>query len=160
MALSSGQLIGELTNEFSSLSSSSSQGAIKLVSPFNTYISSIQNVGGGAFISFTGFSTLLSNVTDIFENKYSSGQVVGQLIATEFDNAIKTIQTVYQTAPPNTAGIGIFINDCIDIFSTLSPSSSQFAQNIGQAIHSFCTTTIITGIIPGTPPLPFSGPAS
>jgi hypothetical protein len=39
-----------------------------------------------------------------------------------------------------------------------SPSATVFISGFTTAVHGYCMSSIITGMIPGTPPVPFSGP--
>ena len=48
----------------------------------------------------------------------------------------------------------------IDLFSTPNPSATLFANKLARALNTFTSSAIITGVIPGTPPVPFTGPPS
>ena len=50
------------------------------------------------------------------------------------------------------------IPEMIDLFSTPKPSATIFATKFGTALNNFTSAAVIIGVVPGVPPVPFSGP--
>jgi hypothetical protein len=45
-----------------------------------------------------------------------------------------------------------------DILSSPKGVASLFATALGRALNTYTASAVVIGIIPGTPPVPFSGP--
>lgn len=155
-SLQENTLINNLSNDFSEFNQSPLIAGNKIATSFNSYISTVQNVGGGGFISLSGFSTLRKDLQDVFTEQYPSGTIVGSLVATAFLNCLTTLLTLYQQGPPSVT-YSAFSTQLQTIFSDYPQSPRIFAQNFGREIHTLCSTAIISGTIPGTPPVPFTG---
>lgn len=148
------KLINQLSQDFSGFHNTPLEAGSNIALAFNDYISTIQNSGGGSFISMSGFSTLRLNLGDIFSQQYPNGITVGNYIAVEFINCLNTLLTTYQTGPP-VITYSAFNTQLQTIFSDYPNNGAIFAQNLGNEIHSLCSTMTISGTAPG--PTPFTG---
>ena len=48
----------------------------------------------------------------------------------------------------------------IQLFSGPQPAGIAFAKELSNILDSWTKTWVVSGLIPGTPPVPFSGPLS
>ena len=48
----------------------------------------------------------------------------------------------------------------IQLFSGPQPTSMQFAKELAGILDTWTKTWVVSGLIPGAPPVPFSGPLS
>ena len=87
--------------------------------------------------------------------------VSGAMFAMNLTQAINTawgsIQTQFQTGPI-VANPGTLQASLVQTLSVPNPSAQIFILGLMNAVHTYCSTSIITGVIPGSPPVPFTGP--
>ena len=105
--------------------------------------------------------TLQSELIGIYE-KGPAGNPAPPLVA------IKTATAYLNFVTPGVnAGAGSTIampgsialgSDLTDLLSAPSPSASLFATKFATALNTYTSSATVIGIIPGTPPIPFSGP--
>ena len=125
---------------------------------YNTYCSTIMNMGGGAFSGMPGVGALGSELGNILSTVSPAGALTAQKMAKAFNDCLSTLLSVFQTTIVTAPGFATLIPELIDLFSTPKPSATIFATKFGTALNNFTSTAIITGVIPGVPPVPFSGP--
>lgn len=157
MALVVGSMLSSLANLYGSINPSPYMVGAETVNAFQGYISGAQNVAGG---SFTGIQigSLRSTIGSAFAARYPSGSIAGVEIAKEFINALLSLTTVYQTGPPAPVGAGGFISDMSSLFAKINPSGQIFGIEMAKSIHQLCSTAIVNGVVPGSPPTYFTGP--
>ena len=80
--------------------------------------------------------------------------------AKAFNNCLMTYMSVYQTTIVTAAGLPGLINDFIEIGSAPQASPVKFAQGFAKALDVYTKQAVVIGIIPGSPPIPFTGPIS
>ena len=115
-------------------------------------------MGNGSFAGMPGISGLRSELTNIFARRQSSKVAIANQISQSFDNCMKTLNTVYQTGPVNTVSFSAFRAQNINLFNTFQNSGVQFGQKLANNIDQYVKSSVIQGVIPGSPPIPFSGP--
>ena len=161
MALQKSMLESQLVSGFSTHNDSAMQAATKIANAFDAYIKGIQNLGGGTFSSMAGISLLNSQLNNIFLQQLQSGAQIGDKIATAFNQCMSTLNTIYQTAPPITStSFAGFKSQMMILFQGHQNSGAQFARKLATHIHTFVSTSQIQGVVPGSPPVPFTGPPS
>ena len=124
------------------------------------YISAGMNMGGFPFSAMPGVSQLGSALGDILDKSSPSGTLTAQSMATEFDSCLQTFMSVNQTTIVTTAGLPGLISELVDLLSKNNPSATSFCQGFATAVNNHAMAAIVSGIIPGTPPIPFAGPIS
>ena len=127
---------------------------------YMNYVSMGMNTGGFPFSAMPGVSGLGSALGDILDKESPSGALTAQKIAKEFDSCLATFMSVNQTAIVTTAGLGGLISELIDLLSKANPSATMFCQGLATAVNNHAMSAIVSGIIPGSPPIPFTGPIS
>ena len=124
------------------------------------YISAGMNVGGVPFAAMPGTASLGSALGDILDKTSPSGALTAQKMAKEFDSCLQTFMSVNQTAIVTTAGLPVLISELVDLLGKSNPSATMFCQGLATAVNNHAMAAIVSGIIPGVPPVPFIGPIS
>ena len=134
---------------------------IDISKAYMNYISVGMNTGGFPFSAMPGTSALGSALGDILDKEEKSGAVTAQNMAKEFDSCLQTFLSVNQTTIITTAGLGPLISELIDLLGkTNQASATLFCQGFATAVNNHAMAAIVSGMIPGTPPIPFTGPIS
>ena len=127
---------------------------------YMNYCSAGMNVGGFPFSAMPGTSALGSALGDILDKEEKSGALTAQNMAREFDSCLQTFMSVNQTTIITTAGLGPLISGLVDLLSKANPSATIFCQGFATAVNNHAMAAIVSGLIPGAPPVPFTGPIS
>ena len=133
---------------------------IDISKAYMNYISAGLNAGGFPFSAMPGTSALGSALGDILDKESPSGAVTAQKMAKEFDSCLATFLSVNQTTIITTAGLGGLISELIDLLSKNNASATLFCQGFATAVNNHAMAAIVSGLIPGAPPVPFTGPIS
>lgn len=158
MALVFNNLKSQLMNRFASFNNSPNVAANHITNSFDMYIQGIMNMGNGTYAGMPGISSLRVQLTDILARRQASKVSIANQISQAFDNCLKTLNTVYQTKPVETLGFSGFKSQNINLFNSFQNSGSEFGQKLAQNIDQYVKSSMITGVIPGSPSIPFSGP--
>ena len=119
------------------------------------YLSMSMNGGGFPFTTVMN-EPFGMNMGQIFEGKLPVGVTIGQAIGTELMNMAQTYMSGQQIGPPVTAPT--HIPQLMQLFNAYAPSPMDFGRHLGGIISDWIGTWVVSGLIPGTPPVPFSGP--
>ena len=119
------------------------------------YLSMSMNGGGFPFTTVMN-EPFGMNMGQIFEGKLPVGVTIGQAIGTELMNMAQTYMSGQQIGPPVTAPT--HIPQLMQLFNAYAPSPMDFGRQLGGIISDWIGTWVVSGLIPGTPPVPFSGP--
>ena len=125
---------------------------------YMNYISAGMNVGGFPFAAMPGTPALGSALGDILDTTSPSGALTAQKMAREFDSCLETFMSVHQTTIVTTAGLPGLISELVDLLSKANASATLFCQGLATAVNNHAIEAIVSGIIPGAPPVPFTGP--
>ncbi len=121
------------------------------------YLSMSLNAGGFPFTTVMN-EPFGINIGQIFESKLPVGVTIGQAIGTELMSMAQTYMSGQQIGPPVTPPT--HIPALMQLFSAQPPSGMKFGQDLGGVIADWVGTWVVSGLIPGSPPIPFSGPLS
>ena len=127
---------------------------------YMNYISAGMNVGGFPFSAMPGVSGLGSALGDILDKTSKTHATTAQNMAREFDTCLQTFLSVNQTTIITTAGLGGLISEFVDLLSKSNASATKFCQGFATAVNNHAMAAIVSGLIPGAPPVPFTGPIS
>ena len=119
------------------------------------YLSMSMNSGGFPFTTVMN-EPFGMNMGQIFEGKLPVGVTIGQAIGTELMNMAQTYMSGQQIGPPVT--VPTHIPQLMQLFNAYAPSPMDFGRQLGGIISDWIGTWVVSGLIPGTPPVPFSGP--
>ena len=127
---------------------------------YMNYCSMGMNMGGFPFSAMPGTSALGSALGDILDKEEKSSAITAQNMAKEFDSCLQTFLSVNQTTIVTTAGLPGLISELVDLLSKANPSATMFCQGFATAVNNHAMAAIVSGLIPGAPPVPFTGPIS
>ena len=127
---------------------------------YMNYISAGMNAGGFPFSAMPGTSALGSALGDILDKESPSSALTAQKMAKEFDSCLQTFLSVNQTTIITTAGLGGLISELMDLLGKANPSATVFCQGLATAVNNHAMAAMVSGMIPGAPPVPFTGPIS
>lgn len=163
MPLISGSLQGELIGVYEKGPSGNPSGQLvgmKTAQAYFNYVSAGINAGGGSFTAMPGSSTLGQDLGAIYSSMNPAGAITAQKMARAFDSCLSTFISVYQTSIVTAPGLGGLISGLVDVFSAPNPSATMFVQKLTRVLHTYTSSAIVIGVIPGTPPFPFTGSIS
>ena len=127
---------------------------------YMNYCSAGMNAAGFPFSAMPGVSALGSALGDILDKESPSSALTAQKMAKEFDSCLATFMSVNQISIVTTAGLGPLISELVDLLGKANASASLFCQGLATAVNNHAMAAIVSGMIPGTPPIPFTGPIS
>ena len=148
----------ELVSIFGTTNKAGTNVGENLARAFMNYAMGVQNAGGGTFLGMGGFVGMQTELRAIYGVPNAVGTKAGQDIARAIHNGWFSVQTLFQTIM--VPELPSFITTMGTIFSTPNQQGSKFAMDVAGAIDLYCKKTVITGVVPGTPPLLFSSPAT
>ena len=125
-----------------------------------TFVTPAIDAGGSPFSAMRGKDALEKDLISILSKANPSSAMTAQKMATAFVNCLLTFKTVWQTVINTNPGARLFSQDLTDLLSKPQPTATAFAMKFGSAIGNFTGLAIVTGIIPGSPPVPYTGPLS
>ena len=133
---------------------------IDISKAYMNYCSAGMNVGGFPFSAMPGTSALGSALGDILDKEEKSGALTAQNMAREFDSCLQTFLSVNQTTIVTSAGLGPLTSELSDLLGKENASATLFCQGFATAVNNHAMAAIVSGLIPGAPPVPFTGPIS
>ena len=133
---------------------------LDIAKAYMNFCSTGMNAGAGSFTAMPGASALGQELGDIYNSTSPAGAITGQKMAKAFNNCLGTFISVHQTTIVTAAGLGGLIAGLIDIFSSPNLSATLFANKLAKELNTFTLSAQVIGVIPGTPPVPFTGPIS
>ena len=127
---------------------------------YMTYMQNAQNAMGLPFTGMAGASALGTELGNIYSAKSLSGDATARKLADAFDKCIATLLTQHQTTIVSAAFKPLAYTYFNIYLNKPARSASEYAKNIAMALHLATTAPAIQviGVVPGTPPVPFSGP--
>ena len=94
----------------------------------------------------------------VFAQQLPVGAAIGSQIATQLSTMALTFLSGQQIGPPVTAPT--HLPGLIKLFSGPQPTGMNFAKEIADILDTWAKTWVVSGLIPGAPPIPFTGPLS
>ena len=157
MALIRSMLQNELGMHFAKNPLSGIPQGQNIAKSFKNYLSSAQNMGGFPF------STVMTEpfgiqMGQIFEGKLPVGVSIAQALASQLSSMALTFLSGQQIGPPVTPPT--HLPQLMILFNAYAPSPMDFGRSLGGLMDDWTKTWVVSGLIPGTPPVPFSGPLS
>ena len=122
------------------------------------YVSAGVDSGGSSFAAMPGKDTLGQKLGGIYGKEYTSGLLHAQDMAKEFDACLQTFKTAWQTVIVTTAGTMPLFSGLNGIFSSPNSDKAMFARKFGMELANFTMMAMVSGLIPGSPPVPYTGP--
>ncbi len=124
---------------------------------FKNYLSMSMNAGGQPFTTVMP-EPFGVNIGQIFQGKLPVGMTIGQAIGAQLSSMSLTYMSTFQIGPP--VAPPSHLPQLGRLFNAYAPSPMDFGQALGGILDDWVKTWVVSGMLPGTPPVPFSGPIS
>ena len=131
---------------------------LDIAKAFNNFCSMGMNAGAGSATAMPGFSGLGSDLGNILSGVSPAPALTAMKMATAFNTCMSTFLSVYQTSIVTAPGLGALQSGLGQLLGSPNPSASLFAQGLSTQLNTYVLSCIVIGMIPGTPPVPFTGP--
>ena len=157
MALVKATMAAELAGYFATHAPDPMKPGKDIAKAFKNYLMMGMNAGGFP----------ASNVVDagagagigaVFAQQLPVGAAIGSQIATQLSTMALTFLSGQQIGPPVAAPT--HMPGLIKLFSGPQPSPMNFAKELADILDTWTKTWVVSGLIPGAPPVPFTGPLS
>ena len=157
MALVKSALSGQLMVRFASFAADPMKPGKDIAKSYSIYLKAAQNAGGFPTSNVVDTPTGMT-IGGIFTQQLPVGASIGSQIATALTTMALTYMSGQQIGPPAVAPS--HTGPLIQLFSGPQPSSVQFAKELAGILDTWTKTWVVSGLIPASPPIPFSGPLS
>ncbi len=134
--------------------------AMNIAKAYLNYCSVGMNTGGFPFSAMPGAQILGQELDSVMSKTSPSGSITAMDIAKAFDKCLATFMSANQTTIVTAPGLPILNTELVDLFSSPKPSAIIFAQGYAKALNNYTAAAIVSGFIPASPPIPFTGPIS
>ena len=157
MALVKALLNANLSSKFAAHAADPMQPGKDIAQCFKDYLMMAQNAGGFPASNVVD-SAAGVGIGGVFAQQLPVGATIGTQIATQLTTMASTFLSGQQIGPPVVAPS--HTPQLIQLFSGPQPSSFSFAKELANILDTWTKTWVVSGMIPGAPPVPFSGPLS
>jgi len=157
MALVKATMMMELSGTFASTNPDPMKPGKDIAKAFKNYLQGGMNAGGFPTSNVIDAPTGMA-IGGVFAQKLPVGAAIGSQIATALTTMALTYLSGQQIGPPvappsHTPGL-------IQLFSGPKNTGMDFAKELAGILDDWTKTWVVSGLIPGAPPVPFSGPLS
>ena len=157
MALVKATLQGELIATFGGHSPDPMKPGKDIAKAFKNYLMMGQNAGGFPAANVVDAPAGLT-IGGVYASMLPSGAAVGTQIASALTTMAATFLSANQLGPP--AVSPSHTPELIQLYSGHQPSGVSFSKELANILDTWTKTWVVSGLIPGAPPVPFSGPLS
>ena len=157
MALVKAVMMMELAGTFASTNPDPMKPGKDIAKAFKNYLKMGMNAGGFPTSNVVDAPTGMT-IGGVFAQQLPVGAAIGSQIATALTTMSLTYLSGQQIGPPvappsHTPGL-------IQLFSGPKNTGMEFAKELSGILDDWTKTWVVSGLIPGAPPVPFSGPLS
>ena len=157
MALVKATMMMELAGVFSVWSPAALSPGQKIATAFKNYLMMGMNAGGFPSANVVDAPTGIG-IGQVFAQQLPVGAAIGSQIATQLTTMALTFLSGQQIGPPVVAPT--HTPQLIQLFSGPQPAGMAFAKELAGILDTWTKTWVVSGLIPGAPPVPFTGPLS
>ena len=157
MALVKATLFSELMATYAGFNSDPIKPGKDLAKAFKNYLQMGQNAGGFTTTNVIDAPTGMT-IGQIYASQLPSGAAVGTQIAAALTSMAATYQSQFQIGPP--AVTPSHTPELVQLYSGYQDSGLSFSKELSNILDTWTKTWVVSGLIPGAPPVPFSGPLS
>ena len=157
MALVKAVLFAELMGTFSTHSPDPMKPGKDIAKAFKNYLMMGQNAGGFPASNVIDAPTGMQ-IGQTFASQLPAGAAIGGQIASALTSMATTFLSGQQIGPP--VVVPSHISPLIQLFSAHQASGMSFSKELAGILDDWTKTWTVSGLIPGAPPVPFSGPLS
>ena len=157
MALVKATLMMELAGYFAGPAPDPMKPGKDIAKAFKNYLMMGMNAGGFPASNVVDAPTGMG-IGAVFAQQLLVGPAIGSQIATQLTTMALTFLSGQQIGPPIAAPS--HTPQLIQLFSGPQPSGMNLAKELSGILDTWTKTWVVSGLIPGAPPVPFSGPLS
>ena len=157
MALIKATLMMELAGYFAAPAPDPMKPGKDIAKAFKNYLQGGMNAGGFPTSNVVDVPTGMT-IGGVFAQQLPVGAAIGSQIATALTTMALTYMSGQQIGPPVTAPS--HTPQLIQLFSGPQPAGMAFAKELAGILDTWTKTWVVSGLIPGAPPVPFTGPLS
>ena len=157
MALVKAVMMMELAGTFASTNPDPMKPGKDIAKAFANYLKMGMNAGGFPTSNVVDAPTGMT-IGGVFAQQLPVGAAIGSQIATALTTMALTYMSGQQIGPPVTAPS--HTPQLIQLFSGPQPAGMAFAKELSGILDTWTKTWVVSGLIPGAPPVPFTGPLS
>jgi len=157
MALVKATLFSELMGTFGAHSADPMKPGKDIAKAFANYLKMGQNAGGFPTTNVIDTPAGMT-IGQAFASQLPAGAAIGSQIASALTSMAATYLSTNQIGPP--AVSPSHTSPLIQLFSSPQPSGMNFSKELADILDAWTKTWVVSGLIPGAPPIPFSGPLS
>ena len=157
MALIKATLFSELLQTFSAHSPDPMKPGKDIAKSFANYLKMGMNAGGFPTTNVIDAPTGMT-IGQVFASQLPAGAAIGSQIASALTSMAATYLSTNQIGPPVVTPS--HTPQLKQLFSGPQPSGMNFAKELSDILDTWTKTWVVSGLIPGAPPIPFSGPLS
>ena len=157
MALIKATLMMELAGYFAAPAPDPMKPGKDIAKAFKNYLQGGMTAGGFPTANVVDAPTGMA-IGGVFASQLLVGAAIGSAIAGQLSTMALTYMSTNQIGPP--AAAPSHTPQLIQLFSGPQPTSLQFAKELAGILDTWTKTWVVSGLIPGAPPVPFSGPLS
>ena len=157
MALVKATMFSELMGTFSTASPDPMKPGKDIAKSFAIYLKGGMNAGGFPTSNVVDAPTGMT-IGGVFAQQLPVGASIGSQIATALTTMALTYMSGQQIGPP--AVSPSHTPQLIKLFSGPQPAGMAFAKELSGILDTWTKTWVVSGLIPGAPPIPFTGPLS
>ena len=157
MALVKATMTMELTAAFAAFNSDPIKPGKDIAKAYKNYLQGGMNAGGFPTANVVDAPTGMA-IGGVFASQLLVGAAIGSAIAGHLSTMALTFLSAQQIGPP--AAAPSHTPQLIQLFSGPQPAPMAFAKELSGILDTWTKTWVVSGLIPGSPPIPFSGPLS
>ena len=157
MALVKATMMMELAGTFAGSQPTPIKPGQDIAKAFKNYLMMGMNAGGFPASNVVDAAAGVG-IGGVFAQQLPVGAAIGSQIATQLTTMALTFLSGQQIGPPVTAPT--HLPGLIQLFSGPQPSGMNFAKELADILDKWTKTWVVSGLIPGAPPIPFTGPLS
>ena len=157
MALVKATMMAELAGVFAASNPTPLKPGQDIAKAFKNYLMMGMNAGGFPASNVVDAAAGVG-IGGVFAQQLPVGAAIGSQIATQLTTMALTFLSGQQIGPPVAAPS--HTPQLIQLFSGPQPAGMAFAKELSGILDTWTKTWVVSGLIPGAPPVPFSGPLS
>ena len=157
MALVKAVLQGELIATYGGHSPDPMKPGKDIAKAFKNYLMMAQNAGGFPASNVVDTPTGM-RIGGVYAQQLPSGAAVATQIASALSTMALTFLSTNQIGPP--AVSPSHTPELIQLYSGHQSTGVSFSKELANILDTWTKTWVVSGLIPGSPPIPFSGPLS
>ena len=158
MPLIKATLMMDLAGKFAAYASDPMKPGKDISKAYKSYLLMGMNAGGFPAEAVTAAQPSGMGIGGVFAQQLPVGVAIGTQIATQLTTMALSFKSTNQIGPPISAPS--HTPQLIQLFSAPQATSLQFAKELAGILDTWTKTWVVSGLIPASPPIPFSGPLS